>query len=206
MFFVSVSYISNNLRIPKCLLIIYRWSFVYLSKRIYWTIKENIKRCNQKRLTSNTMLHKWSKISTAYTILFIYKFRQRELNLVTEICCLVIELKGDQDFKRAWEIPCRLFCILIWGCMYMYVCICQKSLQVTLWFFAVPYISLYINKLENIIFIFVENYTFQNNFWHYLNRYIPSYPFVINFHHALDILFGQGNMAKGMCATSKHGL
>ena len=115
---------------------------------------------------------------------------------MTEICCLVIELKGDQDFKRAWEIPCRLFYILIWGCMYMYVCICQKSLWVTLWFFAVPYISLYINKLENIIFIFVENYTLQNNFWHYLNRYIPSYPFVINFHHALDILFGKGNMGK----------
>lgn len=70
---------------------------------------------------------------------------------------------------------------------FMGVWICEKSLQVTLWFFAVPYISLYISA---------ENHSLQNNFWHYLNRYIPSYPFVINFHHALEIFFGQGNVGK----------
>ena len=78
---------------------------------------------------------------------------------------------------------------------FMSVWICQKSLQVSLWFFAVPYISLYTNKFENIMFIFVENCTLQNNFWH-LNRCIHSYSFVINFHHALDIFVGQGNEGK----------
>ena len=38
--FISVNHINNNLRQAKCLWIIYRWSFVYPSKRIYWTIKE----------------------------------------------------------------------------------------------------------------------------------------------------------------------